>query len=101
MEPEIVCEEITQVDLPPEYCRYEDEGCELSGSCLHCPFSHCVYERPSGKRHLLAVMRDREIIRLFHNGKDTAELARMFGVTRRTVQRIVKDSRKKLMAKSL
>lgn len=100
MEPETVCEEIAPIDLPPEYCRYEDEGCELSGSCLRCPFSICAYE-PGGKRKLLRARRDRKIAGLFKKGKDTAVLASMFGISRRTIQRIIKGSKLKIQSSKL
>ena len=29
----------SQLDLRPEFCQYRDEGCELAGSCLNCPFA--------------------------------------------------------------
>ena len=32
------------LDLPPEFCIYTDEGCELAESCLECPFSRCIEE---------------------------------------------------------
>ncbi len=93
MEPEIVCGEISEKDLRPEYCQYRDEGCELSGSCLQCRLSHCIYDQPQGKRRMLKAMRDRKIVGLFHKGKKTKELAAMFNITRRTVQRILKSSK--------
>ena len=77
-----------ELDLPPEYCRYRDEGCELADSCLHCPFPGCIYDQPGGKRRWLKRLRDREIVRLFTTeGKGIKELARGFGVSQRTVQR--------------
>ena len=75
-------------DLPPEFCRYKDEGCDLAVSCLNCPFPQCVYEQPGGKQHWLKTARNREIIKLFtKKGKEMKELALMFGVSIRTVQR--------------
>ncbi len=41
-------EETTPSDLPPEYCHYQDDGCELTASCLKCPFPGCVYAVPRG-----------------------------------------------------
>lgn len=78
----------TEADLPPEYCRYRDEGCELAQSCLRCPFPKCVYDKPGGRRKWLKTSRDREIVRLFTaEGKGVKELARRFRVSTRTVQR--------------
>jgi hypothetical protein len=35
-------------DLPPEYCHYRDEGCELAEHCLDCPFPQYIYDEPRG-----------------------------------------------------
>ena len=80
-------------DLPPEHCHYRDEGCDLADSCLSCPFPQCIYEQPRGKQHWLKKLRDREIVRLFTSkGKAVKELALMFGVSQRTVQRALRSS---------
>lgn len=77
-----------QPDLPPEFCQYRDEGCELAGSCLQCPLPRCVYDKPHGRQKVLKRMRDREIVRLFTSGgKSVKELAARFKVSTRTVQR--------------
>ncbi len=79
------------LDLPPEFCHYRDEGCELAESCLSCPFGKCVYEEPGGKRRWLKRFRARELVRLHTvKGKGVNELARMFGVSARTVRRALK-----------
>ena len=36
-------------DLPPEYCHYQDEGCEFADSCLNCPFARCIYDEHNPK----------------------------------------------------
>ena len=80
-----------ELDLPPEYCRYRDEGCELADSCLNCPFPSCIHDEPGGRQRWLKRLRAREIVRLFAvKGKGVKELAQMFGVSRRTVQRALK-----------
>ena len=80
-------------DLLPEYCQYKDEGCDLADSCLECPFPQCIYEQPGGRRHWRKKLRDGEITRLFTSrGKGVRELALMFGISQRTVQRALKDS---------
>ncbi|GEM_PF-615072 len=79
-------------DLPPEFCHYRDEGCELAQSCLNCPFPQCVYEQPRGKRRWLKKARDKEIVRLFlSKGKSVKELAQVFGISQRTIQRAIKQ----------
>ena len=76
------------LDLPPEYCHYRDEGCDLADSCLSCPLPRCVYDEPGGKQRWLKRLRAREMARLFTTeGKGIKELALMFGISQRTVQR--------------
>jgi AraC-like DNA-binding protein len=80
-------------DLPPEYCHYRDEGCEFADSCLNCRFPQCLYDYPGGRQHWLKEIRNKEISRLFSNGDcQVNELARLFGVSRRTVQRALKST---------
>ncbi|MFC2001792.1 hypothetical protein ACFLUZ_04735 [Chloroflexota bacterium] len=82
-----------EADLTPEYCQYRDEGCELADSCLNCPFPQCIYDEPRGRQHLFKKLRDGEIVKLFiSEGKEVKELALMFGLSRRTVQRALKNS---------
>jgi len=77
-----------ELDLPPEYCHYQDSGCEFSDSCLNCPLPVCVYDQPGGKRSLQKRQRAHEMARLFADeGKGTSEIARIFNVSQRTVQR--------------
>ena len=80
-----------EADLRPEYCQYQDEGCDLANSCLNCPFTRCIYDEPGGKQRWLKRLRAREMARLFTTKrKGIPELALMFGVSRRTVQRALK-----------
>ena len=81
-------------DLPPEYCRYRDEGCEFAGSCLDCPFPKCIYDEPRGRQRWLKRSRDKEMTNLFSSeGKGVKELASMFEVSQRTVQRALERMR--------
>lgn len=85
--------EIFETDLPPEFCHYRDEGCELADSCLNCPLPRCIYDQPRGRQRWLKRSRDSEIARRFTaEGKTINELAREFGVSRRTVQRALKKT---------
>jgi len=80
-------------DLLPECCHYHDGGCEFASSCLNCPFPKYVYERPRGRQHWLKELRDKRIARVFSDeGKGVKELALMFGISQRTVQRALKRS---------
>jgi hypothetical protein len=85
--------EDAEMDPLPEYCRYRDEGCELAGSCLDCPFPQCIYDQPGGRQHWLKGARDREIARKYTTeAKGVKELALEFGVSQRTVQRALKKT---------
>lgn len=82
-----------ETDLPPEYCHYRDEGCEFAGSCLGCPFPQCLYDEPRGKQHWMKASRNKEIARLFSGGGwGVGELALLFGLSRRTIQRALKST---------
>jgi len=84
-----------QLDLPPEYYHYQDAGCEFADSCLNCPFSKCIYDEPRGRQRYIKRLRDKEIARQFTaNGKGIKELALMFGLSQRTVQRALKKAKK-------
>jgi hypothetical protein len=78
-------------DALPEQTRYRDEGCDLSPSCLNCPLPVCRYDHPGGVRSLRTLGRDEEIVRLRRSERVPIDvLARRFGVSRRTVFRILK-----------
>ena len=82
-----------EMDLPPEYCHYHDEGCELASSCLNCPFPRCIYEQPRGRQRWLKRARDLVIARRFSTGnKEVKELALEFRVSQRTIQRALKKT---------
>ncbi len=78
-------------DLPPEYCHYQDKGCEFSDSCLNCPLLRCIYDESGGRQRQLKKFRDMEMARLFTTeGKEVKELALRFDISQRTVQRALK-----------
>ena len=79
-------------DLKPEYCHYRDEGCEYAKACLKCPFPQCLYDEPGGRHRWLKKARDKEIKRLFKTGRKVKELAALFGVSWRTIQRAMGSS---------
>jgi hypothetical protein len=91
--PEETNEETNQheTDLPPEYCHYRDEGCEYAQSCLACPFPQCLYDEPRGRQRWLKDLRNKEINKLFATGWKIKELALLFGVSLRTIQRALRN----------
>ncbi len=76
-------------DALPEFTRYRDSGCDVSTSCLTCPLPRCRYEEPGGLRALLNKTRDEQIATQRATGVPVAELATRFGVSRRTVFRVL------------
>lgn len=82
-----------ELDLPPEYCHYRDEGCELHPSCLRCPLPRCVYDEPGGKGQWHRNRRDQKLLMLHREGVDVPSLVRRFGITERTVYRILRRAK--------
>ena len=77
-------------DLLPDEFPYEDKGCELFPSCLNCPFPDCIKEEPWGKERFLKSRRAERMMELRREGKSIKEIARIFEVSPRTVQRWLK-----------
>jgi hypothetical protein len=82
-------------DLLPEDMEWHDDGCEFFPSCLNCPLPRCLEEEPRGKQKLRMVTRAGRMSKLRDEGKTTAEIARLFGVSIRTVQRAISAGDKK------
>jgi hypothetical protein len=81
-------------DALPEFTHYRDEGCDLYPSCLTCPLPRCRYDKPGGARAIFNLRRDREIRHLRRRQKLPVDaLARRYGVSRRTVFRILRRGR--------
>jgi len=77
-------------NLLPEEFPYEDDGCELWPHCLTCPFPYCIKEEPWGKERWLKKRRAERMMELKQEGKSIKEIARIFEVSPRTVQRALK-----------
>jgi hypothetical protein len=82
-----------EADLKPEYCHYKDEGCEYAYSCLSCPFPQCFYDDPRGSYHRFKALRNKEIKRLLKAGRKVKELALLFQISQRTINRVLKSKR--------
>jgi hypothetical protein len=82
---------LNEEDLPPEFCSYHDEGCEYSSSCLECPFPDCIQDTPGGARRMLKKTRNNYIKALVSRGWEAPDIASLFGVSLRTVQRACKQ----------
>lgn len=77
-----------------------DSGCQEAtnylgrqSSCLRCPFRKCKLDEPGfGIIRAEKKNRNEEIKKLFNEGKKTKELAVLFDVQQRTIQRVVRKS---------
>ncbi len=79
-----------RIDALPEYTSYADNGCNLYPSCLTCPLPKCRYDDPGGASAMLRTGRDASIARLADQAGTTVDtLARQFGVSRRTIFRVL------------
>ena len=79
----------TEQDLLPEYIRYQDDGCDLFPSCLKCPLPRCRYDEP-GRKQMGKELRNKEMLHLHQKeGLKVEKLAQRFGVSKRTVYRII------------
>ncbi len=78
-----------RADALPEYSRYRDDGCDVHPICLTCPLPRCRYEEPGGLRAILNEYRDRQITWLRKKGASVDELAGQFGISRRTIFRVL------------
>ena len=74
--------------------EYRDTGCELARSCLACPLPRCQYDAPRSAQMWLTAARDREIAVLRGRHRVPVDaLARTYGLTRRTIYRILQEQR--------
>ena len=80
----------SELDLLPDEIEWRDEGCEFFPSCLNCPLPRCVEDEPRGQQRLRMAARKRRMAELRRRGKSVKEIAELFGVSLRTVQRAFK-----------
>ena len=84
-----------RIDALPEYVDYADTGCDLYSSCLSCPLPRCRYDDPGGAPAMLRTGRDEAILRYAAQDDVSIDnLAEMFGLSRRTIFRVLKRSRR-------
>ena len=82
------------IDALPEHYPYRDTGCEVSPSCLRCPLLRCKYDDPGWLQRGLRQRRDEEVLRVRSAKQLTVpQLAERFGLSERTVHRILSRSR--------
>jgi len=85
----------TRRDALPEHTRYADTGCDLHPTCLTCPLARCRFDQDTdAARKRTGRERDRRIIELQRRGKTIGMIASRFGVSRRTVFRVLARERR-------
>ena len=83
-------------DALPEHVDYRDTGCDLYASCLRCPLPQCRYEVNGGATTMLRNGRDASILAAVRRrGASVDEVARTFGLSRRTIFRVLERHRGK------
>lgn len=80
-------------DALPEQLEWRDSGCEVAPRCLECPLPRCRYDDPGGLRGLLNESRNAAMLQAHAAGRTADEIARRFGVSRRSVFRILRQQR--------
>ena len=82
-----------RADALPEHIEYRDGGCDLAPTCLRCPLERCRYDEPGGRRALITGSRDVAVCRRREEGSGIDLLAAEFGLSRRSVFRILARER--------
>jgi len=72
---------------PLEYVNWKDTGCDLYPSCLSCPLPHCIEEQPRGRQRQRMDERSAGMMALRDRGLVAREIAAVYQVSVRTVQR--------------
>ncbi|MBI4220343.1 MAG: helix-turn-helix domain-containing protein [Chloroflexi bacterium] len=81
-------------DTLPENSTYRDDGCDVSPTCLDCPLPVCKYDDPDFLRRTARSARDRAILATRKvEGLSVPALAARFGVSTRTVHRVLQSER--------
>ena len=83
-----------ELDLLPEEIDWRDEGCEVFRSCLNCPLPRCIEEELRGQHRLRMAERNRRMAELRKSGRSVGEIADLFGVSKRTVERALRGDKK-------
>jgi len=68
----------------PKY--YYDNGCRFHSACLECPEPVCRLDM----KHQTTYERNKQVMILIRNGYKISHIATHFGISERTVLRIVK-----------
>ena len=84
-------------DTMPEFCHYEDTGCEVSAACLDCPLPQCKFDDPAWYQRNRRLARDFKVMyTIQQESLSMEEAAERFSVTVRTVFRTLQRCRNAL-----
>lgn len=82
------------LDGLPENIGYRDTGCEVFPSCLRCPLPQCKYDDPIWYQQYRRQGRDQLILAAFDDdGATVTQVAELFRLSPRTVQRALRRRR--------
>lgn len=76
--------------------HYSKCGCEVTGCCFDCPLPVCKYELPHGLNTLRAQQRALRIAHFTGEGFSVDWIARVMGLSRRTVFRVLAGDKRRL-----
>ncbi len=77
-----------------EFDVIPDTGCDIAPACLRCPLPSCKFDDPAAARRWRRGPRNRQIAARFEAGEPPEELARSFGISRRSVYRALAEARR-------
>ena len=81
-------------DTIPEFCHYEDTGCEVSAACLDCPLPRCKFDDPAWYQRNRRLARDFQVMyTIQQESLSMEEAAERFSVTVRTIFRTLQRCR--------
>ena len=72
---------------------YMDAGCSLFPKCLECPLPRCRYDMRAGGQELRKTIRNLKIKQGLDEGRTIKELAEEYGLSERTIRRVVAPPR--------
>ena len=72
-------------------CQYASEYLDRDSSCLDCPFTECVFDKPEELGYWKERRRREEIMRYYKQGVTQKELASLFGVSLGTVYNVLRN----------
>lgn len=77
-------------DMLPEGVNYKDTGCAVAPACLECPLPVCKFDDPTAAVTKRVRAHHEAIVRLYESTDwSKGELARFFGVSKRTIFRVL------------